>query len=169
MSSQSSHRQGLIPLPPHTNQSHFPQPSAQAREKQTAHMMVHNPSDPQIAIEVRLLFDSGSQRSYIMEQAQKLLALEPIGEQLLSIATFGSNKEQAKVCTIVNVGMCLKGYSPMSLCLYVVPTICDPLMSQPIAACIKNSISFKGLDFADYSDGKSSLRVDVLIGSDYYW
>ena len=59
-------------------------------------MMVHNPSDPQIAIEVRLLFDSGSQRSYIMEQ-------------------------------------------------------------------------FKGLDFADYSDGKSSLRVDVLIGSDYYW
>ena len=53
----------------------------------------------------------------------------------------------------------------MPSCLYVVPTICDPLVSQPIAACIKNSTSFKGLDFVDHSDGKSSLRVDILIGS----
>ena len=101
---------------------------------QTARTMVHNQSDPQIAIKVRLLFDSGGQRSYITEQAKELLALEPTGEQLLSIATFGSSKEQAKVCTIVNVGMCLKGYLPMSLCLYVVPTSCDPLVGQPITA-----------------------------------
>ena len=43
------------------------------------------------------------------------------------------------------------------------------LVGQPIAACIKNSTSFKGLELADHSDGKSCLRVDVLIGSDYYW
>jgi len=57
----------------------------------------------------------------------------------------------------------------MSLSLYVVPTICDPLVSQPIATCIEKTNPFKGLDFADYADGKSSLQVDVLIGSDYYW
>ena len=133
---------------------------------QTAHTTVHNPSDPQFSIEVRLLFDCGSQRT---EQAKSLLALEPTREQLLSIATFGSSREQTKVCRIVNVGMCLRGYPPMSLPLYVVPTICDPLVSQPIATCIEKTNSFKGLDFADYSDGKSSLQVDVLVGSDYYW
>ena len=69
----------------------------------------------------------------------------------------------------MNVAMCLKGYSPMSLSLYVVPTICDPLVKQPIVTCIEKTSSFKGLEFADYSDGKSSLQVDVLIGSDYYW
>jgi len=136
---------------------------------QTARSVVHNPSNPQTLIEVRLLFDSGSQKSYITERAKGLLALEPSGEQLLSIATFGSDREQTRVCPIVNVGMCLKGYPPMSLSLYVVPTICEPLVSQPITACIKWNQQFKGLDLADYSEGDSSLPVDMLIGSDYYW
>ena len=136
---------------------------------QTACTTVHNPSDPQFWIEVQLLFDSGSQKSYITEQAKRLLSLEPTGEQLLSIATFVSSREQMNVCKIVNVGMCLRGYPPMLVSLYVVPTICDPLVSQPIATCIEKTNSFKGLDFANYSDGKSSLQVDVLIGSDYYW
>ena len=74
-----------------------------------------------------------------------------------------------KVCMIVNVGMCLRGYPPMSLSLYVVPTICDPLVSQPIATCIERISSFKGLEFADHAGGNSSLEVDVLIGSVYYW
>ncbi|XP_064388661.1 uncharacterized protein LOC135336735 [Halichondria panicea] len=136
---------------------------------QTARSIVHNPAKSETSIEVRLLFDSGSQKSYITERAKNLLALEPSGEQLLSIATFGSNREQAKVCTIVNVGMCLKGYPPMSLSLYVVPTICGPLVGQHITTCFENTQQFMGLDFADYSDGRSSLEVDVLIGSDYYW
>ena len=57
----------------------------------------------------------------------------------------------------------------MLVSLYVVSTVCDPLVSQPIATCIKKISSFKGLYFADYSDGKSALQVDVFIGSDYYW
>ena len=95
--------------------------------------------------------------------------MKPTREQLLSIATFGSNREQSKVYEIVNVEMCLRGYPPMLVSLYIVPTTCDPLVSQPIATSIDKINSFKGLDFADYSNGKSSLQVDVLIGSDYYW
>ena len=53
--------------------------------------------------------------------------------------------------------------------VYVVPNICDRLTSQAIAICIERTNSLKGLDFADYSDGKSSSRCDILIGSDYYW
>ena len=136
---------------------------------QTAHTIMHNLSEPHISIEVRLLFDSGSQRSYITEQAKKLLQLEPTGEQLLTIATFGSSKGQRRVCETVNVGMCPGGYSPMSLSLYVVPTICDPLVSQPIATCIERSDSFIDLELTDYSHGRSTLQVDVLIGCDNYW
>ena len=57
----------------------------------------------------------------------------------------------------------------MLVSLYVVLTICDPLVSQPITTSIEKINSFKGLDFADYSDGKSGLLVEVLIGSDCYW
>ena len=52
--------------------------------------------------------------------------------------------------------------------LYIVPTICDPLVSQPIATSIEKINSPKGLDFAHNSNGKSSLQVDVFIGSEYY-
>ena len=57
---------------------------------QTARAVVCNPSNPGMMIELRLLFDSGSQRSYITERAMKMLALEPTSEQFLSIATFAS-------------------------------------------------------------------------------
>ena len=107
---------------------------------QTACSVVQNPQKPQNLIELRLLFDSGSQRSYLTERAKKLLGLEPVEEQLLSIATFGSEKEKTKVCPIVDVRMCLKGYPPMSLLLYVVPTICEPLVCQPISACVKQMV-----------------------------
>ena len=70
---------------------------------QTARSVMYNPSNPTASIEVRLLFDTGSQKSYITERARSLLSLEPCGEQPLSIATFGSAKEQMKVCPIVDV------------------------------------------------------------------
>ena len=55
---------------------------------QTARSVVYNPANPTVLIEVRLLFDTGSQKSYITERTKSLLSLEPSGEQLLSIATF---------------------------------------------------------------------------------
>ena len=69
---------------------------------QTTCTVVHNPSK---SVEVRLLFDSGSQRSYLTEWAMKLLQLKPTGEQTLSIATFGAIQEQTKVCPTVSVGV----------------------------------------------------------------
>ena len=74
-----------------------------------------------------------------------------------------------KVCPIVDVGMHLKNCPPMSLKLYVVPTICEPLVSQPITACIEQNPKFMGLDIADFTHEASRLHVDLLIGSDYYW
>ena len=61
---------------------------------QTARAQVHNPSDPYRTLEVRLLLDGGSQRSYITDRVRKLLALEPSGEHRLSIAAFGSRREK---------------------------------------------------------------------------
>ena len=49
------------------------------------------------------------------------------------------------------------------------PTICEPLVRQPIAACIDEHPHLLGLELADFSKSESSLPVDVLIGSDYYW
>ena len=136
---------------------------------QTARAVIHNPNSSHVSLEVRLLLDSGSQKSYISARAQELLHLDAIREQSLSIATFGSYRGSMKVCPIVNVGVCLRGYPSMSLSLYVVPTICESLVGQAIAACIEQHPHLLGLELADFSSSESSLPVDVLIGSDYYW
>lgn len=136
---------------------------------QTACAHIYNPANPQHSLEVRLLLDGGSQRSYITDRVRRLLALEPSGEHQLSIAAFGSRREKPKVCPIVNVGLVTREYSHLSLSLFVVPMICEPLTSQPISACIEENKDLASLDFADPADTSSGLEVDILIGSDYYW
>ena len=136
---------------------------------QTARAVIQNPTDTSVSIEVRLLFDGGSQRSYLSEPAKDLLHLNTCGEHSLSIATFGSLKTNKKVCPIVKVRLCLKGYPPLPLTLYVVPTICEPLVGQPITACVGKYPHLLGLELADFASTESSLSVDLLIGSDYYW
>ena len=137
---------------------------------QTASTVAFNPLRRERATEVRILFDTGSQRSYVTEHATKLLQLKPTGEQTLSIATFGARQEQTRVCPIVSVGFRLKGYPDVSLSLHVVPTICEPLSSQYITATVKTHDQLKKLDLAEAASSTSGLVVDVLVGCDhYYW
>ena len=96
---------------------------------QTARSLVHNPTNP---IEVRLLFDGGSQKSYIMERAKNLFTLEPRGEQLLSIWIKRRIDQGMSHCECGNVFEGLLSHSE-----YVAPTICQPLANQPIRTCIE--------------------------------
>lgn len=100
----------------------------------------------------------------------KQLQLKPTGGQTLSIATFGAMQEHTQVCPIVSVGIRLReGYPNVLLSLYVVPTICEPILSQPITASVESHDHLLKLELADSADGSSYLPVDILVGCDYYW
>ena len=161
---------GLNPdAPPFQTTSALCSDNLQTVFLQTACAVIHHPCDPNISLAIRLILDGGSQKSYISERARGLLNLEATEEKSLSIATFGSAKGSTKVCPIVSVGMCLRGYPSMSLTLYVMPTICEPLVGQPVSACAKQYPHLLGLELADSSNSGSRMPIDVLIGSDYYW
>ena len=132
-------------------------------------MTIHNPDLTDTSLEVRLLFDGGSQKSYLSKRARDLLNLKSCGEQSLSIATFGSSRRTKKVCPIVNVCLTLKGYPRIELSLYVVPTICEPLTEQPISDCVQAHPHPLGLELTDSSNPTSGLPIDLLVGADYYW
>ena len=136
---------------------------------QTARAVIHRVSDPNVSLDVRLILDGGSQKSYVSQRVCDTLDLEVVGKQPLSIATFGSDRGCSRVCPVVTVGLCLRGYPSMPLSLYVMPTICEPLVGQPILACIAQHPHLTGLELADSSGDGSPLPVDLLIGSDYYW
>ena len=98
----------------------------------------------------------------------KLLQLNPIATQTLSIATFGAEKEQSRVWPVVSVGICPRERSTMTH-NYVVPSICEPIACQPVDASVTADEYLMCLDLADSTDGTSQLPVDLLIGCDYYW
>ena len=136
---------------------------------QTAQAHIFNPHQPQLTSEVRIILDSGSQRSYITSRVKDALSLLSEGKQQLSVITFGSTKGDPKSCEVVQVGMRTKDGSDQELTLFTVPLICEPLSAQPISLCSEKYSHLSQLDLADLSNSESQLEVDVLIGSDHYW
>ena len=137
---------------------------------QTARAQIYNVSRPQrLQLEVRVLLDSGSQRSYLSERARAMLSLESTSEQKLSIATFGSTQEQIQVCPTVKVGMRVRESAPVFMSLFVVPVICEPQICQPISVCVSEYPHLASLDLADKADNSSTLEIDSLVESDLYW
>ena len=81
---------------------------------------------------------------------------------------FGSSRGGLKICPIVKVGTSLKGViGPDVIGLFIVPIICEPLISQPIDACLLQNPNLTGLQLTDWADQESVLDIDVLIGQDY--
>ena len=124
---------GTVPYQPSTTSSNLCSDNLRVVFLQTACAVIHNPSNSHVSLEIRLLLNSGSQKSYISERARELLHLDAIGEQPLSITTCGSYRGSMKVCPIVNVGICLRGYPSMSLSLYV---ICDRVFGWTAYSCM---------------------------------
>ena len=136
---------------------------------QTAQASVFNPDDPQRTKRVRIVFDNGSQHSYIKEQLQSDLNLTVRGRQSMSIMTFGSRDMCVRECDLVHVGTELMGGGTRPLSLYAVPVICEPFNCQPVTLCQMNYPHLAGLPLADPSDGREQLDVSILIGGDQYW
>ena len=73
------------------------------------------------AVEVHVLFDTGSQQSYITNQLVQLLKLEAKSTQTLSIGTFGAACEQKK-----GMSHCLSVCVLKELLYSVTHTACSP-------------------------------------------
>ena len=116
---------------------------------QTAQALVYNPCFPQSSLKVRIVLDSGSQRSYVSNRVRDALSLVPEKKQHVSIATFGNENKK--------------------LTLFAVPHICEPLSEQPVTLCMNTYEHLCNLDLADPVEGSDQMAIDMLIGSDYYW
>ena len=136
---------------------------------QTAKTIVYNIDDPKRTKEVRIIFDSGSQRSYITDKVREQLSLGSINAETMLIKTFGSENHTRQTCDVVKLGINLRDGSNMQMSFLSVPLICEPLSNQPIALAASSWNRLAPLQLADYSQGDVPLEIDILIGSDQYW
>ncbi len=117
-------------------------------------------------MEVRIVMDSGGQRSYITDHASSVLSLPSKGRRPMSIVTFSSRKEKRHLCEIA---MRTKEGPSQELLLFSAPLNCEPLANVPNRLCIENYEHLHQLDFADSLEDVGQGEPDILIGSDYYW
>jgi len=93
---------------------------------QTACTTVYNLGNPANSKEVRIILDTGSQRSYITETVKEHLSLVPVGTETMIIKMFGVETQCQQVCDVLKVGMNLRNeynlqISFLSVSLYVNP------------------------------------------------
>ena len=101
--------------------------------RKTDQASVFNPSNTRISLRVRIVLDTGSQKSYVTERLKRDLTLMPDGEHEMSIVTFGAKHGKPHHCEYMNVGLTLSDGQSKMLTLFSVSTICEPISLQPIA------------------------------------
>ena len=115
--------------------------------------------------QARILFDTGSQRTFITQDMRHKLELKTIGNELLDVTTFGTIQSTRKTYDIVSFTIVAEK-EDIKMRALVTPVICPPLSVK--MKNIQIPPELKGLKLADPSHSSENLEVDIIIGNDYY-
>ncbi|CAM1310776.1 Uncharacterised protein g5510 [Pycnogonum litorale] len=136
---------------------------------QTARTYVYKPEDPRKKVKVRILLDSGSQRSYITSSLKDKLNLIVHDTNNVKINAFGNTGVQQIVeRTELSIQLLNKEEEDLKVSVFVVPHICESVKDQNIVKTKRNHDHLCNLKLADYCYD-NDLSVDILLGSDFYW
>ena len=133
---------------------------------QTAKVRVSRPEQPDLSLDTRVIFDCGSQRSYVTDRLKSSLSLPVRSVDTSMIRTFGSNEEQVQTCDVFDLLLKTREGKNLQLTFLAIPLICDPLARQPLSHAVEMFPHLSELDLAD-AGGESD--IDVLVGSDLHW
>ena len=118
---------------------------------------------------VRVLLDSGSQRTFVTVKAAKACGCEVVRAENLSIGTFGLGASGSELRSVVRLDLKpLYGGEIVSVEAYVVPEI-SVIKNQHLEVARENYGHLKDLWLSDVCKSSEDLEVDVLVGADYLW
>ena len=137
---------------------------------QTALANIKNP-DNGYKQNVRILLDSGSQRTYITETLARRLNLKMGDRDDIMLVTFGSEKPQRIRPPTTKLDIMLKDGSTLRINANVVPQIAGSIQRRPV-----NHKSFQNWEYLwgefpladDLPKEIETSSIDLLIGNDYY-
>ena len=113
---------------------------------------------------VRILFDSGSQRSYITDSVRRKLGLKSANIETLHLNTFGDGTYRKQRCEVVTLPIRTSDSEYVAITALNFPIICSPLTER---VNIQDHPHLQELELADSAESPDS--IDILIGSDHYW
>ncbi|CAG2200106.1 unnamed protein product [Mytilus edulis] len=137
---------------------------------QTAQTTVSNTEVNETEV-VRLLMDSGSQRTYITENLTKRLNLKKKATEEITLVTFGADKPKTLRTQKVSLKIKLKDGVCMLIDANVVPKITGSILRRPLKMDDRENVKYlcNNLQLADtLPSSLESSTIEILIGNDYY-
>ena len=132
---------------------------------QTAEILVENPINKK-QVKVKVLFDQGSQKSYLTQRIKRVLSLNPVGCENISISTFGNEVPERSRLDRVIINLKNKENKIFEIEALCKDFICLPIKNQPINL-VKSKFEF--LNNLQLADSGYSEEIHLSIGSDFYW
>ncbi|MCG7879441.1 MAG: hypothetical protein N0C90_24385, partial [Candidatus Thiodiazotropha endolucinida] len=120
---------------------------------------------------VRILLDSGSQRTYVSESLAEKLQLKRESEESINLVTFGSNKPKSIKTSQTRLSIKLNNGQYLDITANIVPVISGSVQRKALKFCDSQNIDHlvRSLDMADTIPSETeSADVELLVGNDYY-
>ena len=137
---------------------------------QTSKAVIKSPNNSEVE-NVRILLDSGSQRTYVTKSLAYKLKLKRESEEKIKLITIGSDKPKTVKTTQTQLSIKLNNGEYLQVSANIVPIISGTVQRKAIKFhSSKNLVHLvRSLDMADsiLSETDSST-VELLIGNDYY-
>ena len=116
---------------------------------------------------INVLFDTGSQRTFLSERLVRKLNLSPYSSREMVVKAFGDTKGKASVFNEYKFCITKKtGGEKIYLAGFAVKSICSPLAEQKIKLVEDQYPMIKSLELGDCTQCDGD--IDLLIGADYY-
>ena len=120
---------------------------------------------------VRLLLDSGSQRTYITESLAKKMNLKMGRKEEIMLVTFGSDTPKRIKTPTTKLDIILKDGSTLKISANVVPQIAGSIQRRPVNLKSIKNWEYLWTEFSladDFPNVQETSSVELLIGNDYY-
>ena len=114
--------------------------------------------EPTTGIRVRVIIDSGNQKSFINGSVRDQLKLPTITKEPLVIKTFGNKEIDRTETREFNVGD-IGGFSKSRMEANIVPEICAPIGSQEIDRAKRCCAHLEEIDFADGNHVNEEMKI----------
>ena len=118
--------------------------------------------------EANILFDEGSQRSFLTQELADLLSLKPHKKEDISLAAFGASHPCNKSMPVTTVHIRTQSGDLVPISVLIVPTIAVPLKITATSR-VKELPYLQGLQLAHPITTDGDFHISLLIGADHYW
>ena len=133
---------------------------------QTAQALVEGKDSP---VKVRVLFDSGSQLSFVRSRVVESAGLQPKRKEWLEVSTFGQQVSDGGLKEVFDLDIrSVDGKSGHKIEAFAVERI-SSIKNEHVERRKKEYNHLKGVWFSDICKDSERLEIDILIGSDYLW